>query len=277
VAGTFPTFIVDEQRVVKFFGQLFEGEQCWRVEQEAAQLISEMPAVPAARLMALGVLVKEPGWMYLVFEYVPGVSIGEVYASVPFEEKRLLACWLGEWLPQMHHIEVRDESVLPHLSENLVRGWFSSRRPKTQAGWPKPLAKQVEAYVSANVAFLQADSNCFIHADLTQDHILGRFTEGHFTTLAVIDFGDAMLGNIYYELAALHLNLFNCDKRLLRAFLHAYGMPPDKDFVRKAMVTSLLHQFDVFAPLFAWKPELQEVRTLDELADHLWKIDNRVT
>ena len=27
VAGTFPTFIVDKQRVVKFFGRLFEGER----------------------------------------------------------------------------------------------------------------------------------------------------------------------------------------------------------------------------------------------------------
>jgi hygromycin-B 7''-O-kinase len=274
VAGTFPTFIVDEQRVVKFFGPLFEGETCWRVEQEAAQLLSDVPGVPVARLMASGVLETEPGWMYLVFEYIAGVSIGEIYARVPFEEKLSLVRWLGEWLQRMHRIEVRHGTALPRLSEDLVRSWFSSRWPEERACWPVHLAGQVEAYLSANAPFLQAESNCFIHADLTQDHVLGRFADGHFTTLAVIDFGDAMLGNIYYELAALHLDLFNCDKRLLAEFLQAYGLPPGKDFVRMAMVTSLLHQFDVYAPLFAWKPELMESASLDELAERIWNVND---
>ncbi len=130
----------------------------------------------------------------------------------------------------------------------------------------------MEVYLSANVAFLQAESDCFIHADLTQDHFLGRFQSGRWETLAVIDFGDAMLGNLYYGLAALHLYLFDCDRRLLAAFLKAYGLPPDPDFVRKAMVTSLLHQFDVYGSLFAWNPELQEAPTLEELAERLWNI-----
>jgi hypothetical protein len=39
------------------------------------------------------------------------------------------------------------------------------------------------------------------------------------------------------------------------------------------MVTSLLHQFDVYSHLFTWKPELQEAHTLDELAERIWKTD----
>jgi hygromycin-B 7''-O-kinase len=39
----------------------------------------------------------------------------------------------------------------------------------------------------------------------------------------LIDFGDAMVGDLHYELAALHLDLFDCDKRLLRQFLDHYG------------------------------------------------------
>jgi hypothetical protein len=114
----------------------------------------------------------------------------------------------------------------------------------------------------------------FIHADLTQDHFLGEFQAGQWKTLALIDLGDTMLGNLYYELAALHLDFFNCDTRLLSAFLQAYGLPLDKDFVCKAMVTSLFHQFDVYAPLFTWKPEFKESSTLDELAERIWNIDD---
>jgi hygromycin-B 7''-O-kinase len=272
VAGTFPTFIVEEQRVIKFFGRLFGGERCWHVEQEAAQLLADNAAIPAVRLTDSGVLAEEPGWMYLAFEYVPGVSIGDVYQGISFEEKLSLAGGLGEWLPQMHRIRVRDGTALPCLNEQLARGWFNSRWPEEQVRWPVHLARQVQAYLSVNGGFYQGGHESFIHADLTQEHFLGRLKDGHFTMLAVIDFGDAILGNIYYELAALHLDLFRCDKRLLSAFLRAYGMPPDKDFVRKAMVTSLLHQFDVYVPLFAWKPELQEVHTLDELAERIWNI-----
>jgi hypothetical protein len=271
-AGTFPSFIVDEQRVFKFFGPLFDGKTCWRVEQEAAQLMTDMPAVPVARLLASSVLEMEPGWQYLVFEYVPGVSIGEVYAEVPFEDKLSLARWLGGRLPRMHRIQVRDGTALPTLSAERVRSWFSARWPEERTCWPVHLAGQVEAYLSANGDFFQGGHDNFIHSDLTQDHFLGRFQSGYWETLAVIDFGDAMLGNIYYELAALHLDLFDCDRRLLRAFLQAYGLPPDRYFVHKVMVTSLLHQFDVNGSLFAWKPELQEVRSLEELAEQLWNV-----
>jgi hygromycin-B 7''-O-kinase len=274
IAGTFPTFIVDDQRVVKFFGRLFKGEECWRVEQEAAHRMVDVPEVPVAKLMASGTLDGELGWAYLVFEYVPGVSIGEVYANISFKEKWSLARRLGEWLPLMHRIEVRPGPALARLSEDLARSWFASRWPKERTNWPIHLAGQVEAYLSENAAFLRADSDCFIHADLTQDHILGRYMDGHFIMLAIIDFGDAMQGNIYYELAALHLDLFACDKRLLTVFLQAYGLPPGRDFVRMAMVTSLLHQFDVYAPLFAWKPELMAASSLDELAEWIWNVNH---
>jgi hygromycin-B 7''-O-kinase len=276
VAGTFPTFIVEEQHVVKFFGPLFDGETCWRVEQEAANLMEAVPQVPVAMLEDSGALDEEAGWYYLVSEFIPGVSVGEVYGKIPYEEKLSMVRWLGEWLPSMHQIKVQDGMALPSLSVERVRGWFSARWPEERTRWPAHLAEQLEIYLSANAAFLQTGSDCFIHADLTQDHFLGQFQSERWETLAVIDFGDAMLGNLYYELAALHLDLFDCDKHLLAAFLRAYGLPPDPDFLRKTMVTSLLHQFDIYVSLFSWKPELQQARTLEELADRLWKIDNEV-
>jgi hygromycin-B 7''-O-kinase len=274
VTGTFPTFIVDEKRVVKFFGPQYDGEICWRVEQEAAQLMTGVPQIPVAGLLDGGNLDREPGWHYLVFDYIPGISIGEVYEQIPFEDKLALATWLGEQLPSMHGIAVPDGTALPSLSPERVHAWFSARWPEERTRWPSNLADQVEDYLSANTAYLQAGAECFIHADLTQDHFLGRMQADHWETLAVIDFGDAMTGNLYYELAALHLDLFDCDKGLLKAFLQAFGLIPDPDFMRKAMVTSLLHQFDVYGCLFEWKPELQQAQTLEELAERLWSIDN---
>jgi hypothetical protein len=270
--GTFPTFLVDGNRVIKFFGPLFNGETCWQVEQKAASLLSAFPHVSIPKILASGDLEREPGWRYLVFETIPGVSIGEVYDRLTFEEKLSLVRWLGGWLPDLHRLSPREGSSLPKLSERLVHGWFADRWKTDSARWPNHLAAQVEGYIIEHASFLQSGCESFIHADLTQDHIIGDVNNGTWTTLGVIDFGDARLGNLYYELAALHLDLFGCDKRLLAAFLEAYGLPFDPDFSRKAMVTSLLHQFDVIGYLFTWNPELQTVRSLDELADRLWKI-----
>jgi hygromycin-B 7''-O-kinase len=270
--GTFPTFIVDDQRVIKFFGPLFTGEQCWQVEQEAASLIPALPSLPVPQLLASGDLPGEPGWHYLVFEVVPGVNIGDVYSKLPIVEKLELASWLGSWLPELHRLRPPAESSLPRLSERLVHGWFADRWAENSARWPAHLAAQVEGYINKYSDFIQTGSEAFIHADLTRDHLIGSLSDGHWTTQAIIDFGDAKLGNLYYELAAVHLDLFGCDKRLLAAFLEAYGFPPDLDFSRKAMVTSLLHEFDVIGYLFTWNPKLQELQTLEQLESCLWKI-----
>ncbi|MBN2386892.1 MAG: aminoglycoside phosphotransferase family protein [Anaerolineales bacterium] len=271
LAGTFPTFIVDEQRVVKFFGPRFDGETCWRVEVEAAGLVEGSATIPIAPVRAAGPL--GPGWQYLVMDCVPGLSIGAVYAQLPFDDKLALASWLGTALRTMHRIAVPAESALPRLRLEQMRAWFTGRWAEERRNWPQHLAVQVEAYLEAQAGLAQGGADNFIHADLTCDHILGQVQDGHWVTRAVIDFGDALLGNIYYELAALHLDLFACDKRLLQVFLEAYGLSPGPDFAHQAMATSLLHQFGVYEPLFTWKPELQETRTLEELAERLWKIN----
>ncbi|MBE0699083.1 MAG: phosphotransferase, partial [Anaerolineaceae bacterium] len=108
-----------------------------------------------------------------------------------------------------------------------------------------------------------------IHSDLTRDHLLGQVVEGRWQTLGLIDFGDAMTGDLLYELAALHLDLFRGDRRLLSTFLAAYGLNPAErsGLARKALATALLHQFNVFGGL---PPEMLQVKTLEALAETLW-------
>jgi hygromycin-B 7''-O-kinase len=272
LAGTFPTFIVDERRVVKFFGPLFEGETCWQVEAEAAALMVGLPELPVARLLACGMLEEMSGWHYLIFACVPGFSLGEVSEQVGSESRLALAGWLGRSLRRMHRLALPPGTTLPVLSPERMRAWFDARWPGDRSKWPALLAGEVEAYLEASAGVIQSGANAFIHADLTRDHLLGQVEAGRWITQALIDFGDAMQGNIYYELAALHLDLFGCDKRLLAAFLEAYGLDPDPDFPRRAMATALLHQFDVLGPLFEHRQELREIQSLDALAACLWDV-----
>ncbi len=53
----------------------------------------------------------------------------------------------------------------------------------------------------------------------------GSWDGERWQTWALVDFSDARVGDLLYELVALHIDLFQLDTRLLRAFLEAYGSP----------------------------------------------------
>lgn len=274
LAGSFPTFIVDQQLVIKFFGVLFEGGTGWRVEKEAADLMADLPEIPAAPLLASGRLENASGWRYLVFAFLPGASFGELREQVSFPDMLALARWLGTALRRLHAVKLPIRTAIPRLTSKKLRTWSASRKRESLPGWPEGLRRQVDGYLAAGTLPVKAGANHFIHADLTADHLLGELENGTWKTRGIIDFGDALRGNIFYELAALHLDLFAGDRRLLAAFLETYRLSPEdrQDFPRKAMSMALMHQFDIFAPLFARQPRLTEIRTLEELAVHLWEV-----
>lgn len=109
-----------------------------------------------------------------------------------------------------------------------------------------------------------ADITALPFPDCPFDLGVAAFVVNH---LEHIDWGDAMVTDPYYELAALHLGTFHADKDLLRVFLDAYGWPVDAHFARRAMQTALMHRFDVLSDVAG---QLVQADTFDQLAEHLW-------
>jgi hypothetical protein len=83
-----------------------------------------------------------------------------------------------------------------------------------------------------------------------------------------------MVGDFFYELIAVHLDLFQGDNQLLRKFLEGYGfeVSTQANFPKRAMNMTLLHQFgeNILTDLFHRRPYLIQIRTLDELAEEIW-------
>ncbi len=285
LAGSFPTFIVDERWVVKFFGRLFDGGLGFETELQASRLLAADPSIPAPAILASGNLFAEPGgwpWPYLIYEFIPGVSFGEVYEQAPLDEKLALARNLGEVVRRIHRLPLAGSGVFPFTWDAYL-SFLRAQRLACAAnhrGWgslPGRLVEQIDGFLLPveELVDLGAAPH-LIHADLTGDHLLGRLEGGRWTTLGLIDFGDAMTGSLFYELVALHLDLFRSDKRLLRAFLDAYGLDEtlQRDFAARAMTASLLHRFDVLVLAFRDPhPRLQELSSLEELARLLWNLD----
>jgi hygromycin-B 7''-O-kinase len=283
VPGSYPTFIVSDRWVIKFFGPLFDGLACYQVEHAASQLLHP-PDFPVPALVSTGHLfpsaTTEFSWPYLISEYIPALSIGEVYDQVCSASMLSLARLLGGLLKRIHLLPLPPDSPLPSnwSSYTKLLNNLASDCPARQAAWgslPSHLLSEIPAYLLPATKLLPAaPSPALIHADLTRDHLLGELHNGDWRLRAIIDFGDAISGDLFYELVVIHLELFNADLNLLREFLTAYQPSPfhQQDFVRKAMTLTLLFPYNLFECIFPRRPELYQSSSLSELADRLWKV-----
>ena len=142
---------------------------------------------------------------------------------------------------------------------------------------PAHLIEQIDSYLLPVDALVDCSAAPhLIHADITRKPILGRLDWGRWVTLGIIDFGDAMVGDIFYDLVALHLDLFRSDKRLLNAYLNAYGLDEysSQTLSLKAMNLTLLHRFNVLDGVISLYPsQMSGVATLDQLAALLWDVN----
>lgn len=282
LVGTYPTFIVNDRHVVKFFGRLFDGAAACETEREAYRVVHQAPGIPIAELEAQGELIPgDPGWPwpYLIYEYLPGESFGEAYDRLDEACRAEFARQMGRIVKALHGLPLTGRSAFGDRLDgyaNLIRSQAVTCTPRLRqwASLPPDLIAQVDSYLLPVEDLIDFSARPhLIHADLTGDHLLGFAVGRRWSTSGLIDWGDAMTGNILYELVALHLDMFRGDPVMLAAFLDTYQLPPSyrQDFARKAMCLTLLHRFDVLAP---WSGRIH-AGSLDELAGRLWGIASK--
>ena len=259
--GSFPTFLAGRS-VVKLFGDRLDGAICYQSELAVLRLLRDHPAIPAPTLLADGALFGEASagwpWPYLLMTRVPGACWSD--AALTRAEQEAVARQLGAAIGDLHAVPVPTDTF-------WQRDWIAEWRAtcvERQRRWqllPPHLIDQIEAYLLVPP---DADRR-LLHADLHDHHVFvqpGRL-------VSIVDWGDAIVADPYYELAALHLLTFNADRRLLAAFLDSYGWPSDPDFVRRALSMALIYQFDVLHRV-AQSIDLAAIPTLDALADLVW-------
>jgi hygromycin-B 7''-O-kinase len=200
---------------------------------------------------------------------------------VPYADRVAVARFLGPVVRRIHALEPGPESPL-RPSWEAFDAFLEERRARcaeSHSAWgslPEHLVAQLDAYVpSVGDLVDHGAPPRVLHCDLNADHILGAFEGGRWRPAGIIDFGDAKVGDPVYELVALHIGLFRCDKRLLRTFLASYGADEalQCDLARRAMAMTLLHEFDVLSDVFETFPEARDVATLPGLAGLIWDPD----
>ena len=292
--GSYPTFILTlasesayEKVVMKFFGPLYDGHASWQVERLLGHFLAKHPLpIPSPAILFEGRL--DADWRFLVFEYIPGVSIGQIRQQLSQQVLKSVAQSMGRFMHTLHLVTTTEMPTL--VGDPPVRNWdsFVSFLQRQRADclsnhqqWhnlPAHLLGQLPDFILRPEQLVDLSSPPhLVHADLTADHLLGRLIPpsagtnvgAGWDSLAIIDWGDARLGNLLYELVALHVDLFAGDSHLLHTCLQSYGMPEfyRHDFPRKALSMLLLHQFPMPASFYA--PH-SDVDTLDQLAEKLY-------
>lgn len=208
--GTCPTFIVDERWVVKFFGRLFDGALGFDTELQVNRLLMASRPVPVPDLIASGCLLEGTAdwpWPYLIYEFIPSVSIGEVCEQVTFDDKLKLAQDLGEITRRLHALPITNTTIFQAIWDaylNLLQVQ-RSRCITTHQTWntlPARLIEQIDTFLLP--IDLLVDRNAtphLIHADLTRDHILGRLEEGvgsHWASLTLVTLWSAIYSTSWW-------------------------------------------------------------------------------
>ena len=265
IGATYPTFLHGEL-VIKLFG----GQGSWRAsfqaERAALLAVADVPGVAAPELLAEGWLQEgaAPSWPYLVMARMRGVPWGQ--AGLSPARKLRVAAELGEQARLLWSLRPDD---VPALEPMPVRALV-------EAAEHSSLSARLIARIGGFLVGLEPSGTAFVHGDLMHRHVF--VVAGHLA--GIIDWGDAALADPHYELAKLHLDLFDGDKTLLRTFLEASGWQAGSDFARRALALALHRQaqglmqhrtMDVFHKLPHLLPP-NGATTLDQLANRLFAV-----
>jgi hygromycin-B 7''-O-kinase len=255
--GTFPTFLVGEL-VVKLFGEAFDGARCYETELAMYGLLADHSEIPAPSLVAVGELfpgAEEWSWPYLVTRRLSGEPVRVLDRSR--SDLTAIASRLGEVAGQLHRLI----PPAPIASREVISALRRSAPERLKRfGLPRHLLEQVPEYLDDGLA-----PPVLVHADITADHVFldrGRL-EG------IIDWGDAMVADRYYEFVAVYLDALAGSPELFRAFLDGYGLREDDHLGSRCLRGILEFQFDAIKRV-KQLVNLDSVANLDELAERLY-------
>lgn len=263
--GSYPA-VISGDLVVKFFGFAGEWRATWVNERRAHERLALDERILAPRLLGSGELFPGHGQTvpYVLLTRVPGKCWSDT--PLTFEDRLSVAAELGQQLRRVHALPA---DGLPNI--DAWRGGSVGDGAR-QGAFPAELVESVDAWLGT----IPVAAPVFVHSDLFVRHPF--VSNGHLS--GIIDWGDAMAADPHVELAKIHLDVFEGDKRLLRAFLDAYEWPIDAEFARRSMAMALRRHAQILGQhgggdVFYRLPELiagKRVDNLDVLAHELFGI-----
>jgi len=294
--------------VFKFYRDPKDGEESFKKELEIYGILGNTSiSHMCPSLKAHGRLNESETdkwkWPYIVTTQLSGECYGEVDRDISKENQLDFASRMGKIVKQLHGIPIEGNKV---FADDFVN-FLQYRRKhiivihKKWGSVSFDLINQLNGYLPSESEISQlVTRKVLIHADLTDDNILGMYEDGMisgekkkqkkssssngkhddstlWTPTGLIDFGDSRYGDCMYELIALFFAVFKCDKKLMKAFLVSYGekdWPQGEQFTKIAMCFTILHACDAMRTVYQYKPALYAARDWKTIEKELWDLNS---
>jgi len=225
-------------------------------------------------------------WPYTIQNFVQGQPLAKQW-KITHEEKMELAAYLGKALKVIHTLPIHTHAMYDPAKGDAWKKFTEFLKGqckvvldlhKSSGRLNETIMNQIMSYLPKNPISLYTDYRqhpCFLHSDMIAENVLGLKKDNVWKPVALIDFGDSMVGDPIYELIPLHIEIFQCEKQYTLEVIKHYGMEAftgRKDFSFKAMCYTLLHAQDVFRTAFEIKPEWKNYTDLNELQKAMWDL-----
>lgn len=267
--GESPVFSLGDDFVVKLLPALLEKRA--RQEADLLSFLRPYPAPPAPRLVGQGHIED---WIYLVMTRISGTPLHEAWPSVPPDQRASLAGAYGRSLAALHDLPISnldpggiDWSAFCHESMTLWPERNSVRQlpPALQADGPRYFGKHAKAVIQA--------PRVMLHGDLAPENLMVRESNGRWEIAALIDFGNAMRGDAWFDLTAATILLDPGNRTVVHALID--GCKPGTssrlgDVRPQLMINTLLHPLGDIAACLSLYPGAAGCRTWDEVALRFW-------
>jgi hygromycin-B 7''-O-kinase len=227
--------------VVKAVPPLWPREA--RAERAMLEAVEGRLGLETPRLEAAGELGD---WSYVVMSRLEGLPAQDVWERVP-EPDRLRAFEdLGRAVARLHALSVPGLAAIerwPDVAAAQRAGWPARAR---EHGLPPSFVEEGTALLARVAPDVEALPTVPVHADLTWEHALLREAGGRWRLTGLLDFADALQAPVELELAMPTTHWIPSRPDLFRAWLRAYGLPPDAltpALSERVLACALLHRF----------------------------------
>jgi hygromycin-B 7''-O-kinase len=269
--GSSAVFVIDDLVVIKLYPPIFAAD--YAIELAAYERLNgQGEEIPV--LFAAGTYKDRIDWPFLVFQFCPGVPIRDVYPRLASADRIRLAGQVGEVLKSVYQTAVIPVwPFKPWQGFVMQRGHECPAELRENTPLPPDLVSRIEAFLKEILPDLLHEQTHLLNADLTDDHILITQENGSWDLEAIIDWGDAQIGQPLYEWIAAWFGFCRMDAPMFRALMAAATPRQafDVPFKRKLLACTFLHRFGPLIIQERWQaaPPPAEL-TLSSLAAWLW-------
>ena len=267
--GESPVFAFGEEFVVKLMPKL--GSTIMQQEVDLLTFLAPHAELPAPRLVGQGELED---WQYLLMTRVAGIALQRAWREIPPEQHPRLAAEIGQLLAALHE--------LPQIKMNpggidwteFCHASFARWLARPSVGRiSRALQDDGPRYFGAHGAAVATAQRRLLHGDLAPVNLLVRSEPAGWAISGMIDFGNAMRGDPWFDLTAASVLLQPGDRTIVHALLEGYaaGSSAALDRLRPSlMVNTLIHPLGDISACLALVPGAAACPTWDDVARLLW-------